>query len=76
MFRRKCVSGTLLILGNLGNKTRCPYHGGTDALTFCCLSDGFRIGFGPVRKSLGPLRLVRDYISTSPPVFGLAVGAR
>jgi hypothetical protein len=71
MFRRKCASATFLTLGKSGNKTCRRYHGGANALTFCCLSDGFRIGFGPVRKSLGALRLVRDYIPTSPPVFPL-----
>jgi hypothetical protein len=37
-------------------------------LTFPCLSDGFRIGFGPVCKSLDALGLFRDYLATSPPV--------
>ena len=60
MLRRKCASATFLTLGKSGNKTCRRYHGGANALTFCCLSDGFRIGFGPVRKHMSTLSLVRD----------------
>ena len=39
------------------------------ALTFRCLSIGFRISFGRGCKPLGALSLVRDYIPASLPVF-------
>jgi hypothetical protein len=39
------------------------------ALTFRCLSIGFRISFGLGCKPLGVLSLVRDYIPASLPVL-------